>query len=198
MFKLQPNDALLIVDVQRDFCAGGALAVPKGDEVVPIINRVAAAFMAQGLPIYMSADWHQADSKHFTQWPVHCVQNTNGAKFHPDFDPALLTYATLIVKGNRDGDGYSAFEGDVLHTYAKLLDRLKFDGIKRLVICGLATDYCVKATALDAITQAGTLDHPFEVIVLLDAIRGVDLKPHDSILAISDMATFGVQMELSE
>ena len=161
---------MLVVDVQNDFCAGGTLAVPDGDRVVEPINRLMTGCAAVGIPIFASRDWHPAGSRHFADhggpWPVHCVADTPGAAFHPGLH---LPVATLVVsKGQApDTDGYSAFEG-TLPDGTRLGDALAAGGVRELVVCGLATDYCVRASVLDAIR------HGFRVAVVSDAIAGVD------------------------
>lgn len=162
--------ALLVVDVQNDFCAGGALAVPDGDRVVEPINRLLTGYAADGVPTFASRDWHPAGSRHFAEqggpWPVHCVANTPGAAFHPRL---RLPAATLVVsKGQApDTDGYSAFEG-TLPGGVGLREALATRGITDLVVCGLATDYCVRASVLDAIREGLRVD------VVTDAVAAVD------------------------
>ena len=168
-------DALIVVDVQRDFCPGGALAVPRGDEVVPVINRL---FVLTDWLTVATRDWHPADHCSFkTQggiWPPHCVAGTNGAGFHPALDQAHIRH--VVSKAvTRDAEVYSGFHGTDLA--ALLASR----GIRRAFVCGLATDYCVKATALDA-RRAG-----LGVVVIEDAIRGVEVKPGDCRKAIDEM-----------
>jgi nicotinamidase/pyrazinamidase len=185
------SPALLIVDVQNDFCPGGALEVAEGDAVVAPLNRRIAAMQADGAPIYASRDWHPAVTSHFAtyggRWPRHCVAGTDGAAFHRDL--ALPASAIIITKGNESGvDGYSAFDG---RTYAgtTFLDDLRSRGIRHLVVGGLATDYCVRASVLDAL-EAG-----FGVTVLTEAIRGVEMKPGDSMRAIDEMRAAGACFE---
>ncbi|MCS7273569.1 MAG: bifunctional nicotinamidase/pyrazinamidase [Fimbriimonadales bacterium] len=185
------NDvALLIVDVQNDFCPGGALAVAEGDQVIPPLNEAAATIAQRGGAVFASRDWHPRQTKHFAEfggkWPVHCVQGTEGAAFHPDL--RLPEGTVIISKGTgTEDDGYSAFEG---HTEdGKTLDEaLRARGIKRLLVGGLATDYCVRASVLDA------LRHGYEVIVLTDAIRGVNLQPDDSARALQEMQNAGARL----
>lgn len=170
-----PTDALIVVDVQRDFCPGGALAVPRGDEVVPVINRLLA--LTDWLTV-ATRDWHPADHCSFRAqggiWPPHCVAGTDGAAFHPALDRARV-HRVVSKAVTRDSEAYSGFQGTDL---AALLARR---GIRRAFVCGLATDYCVKATALDA--QRAGLD----VVVFEDAIRGVEVKPGDCVKAIDEM-----------
>jgi nicotinamidase/pyrazinamidase len=163
------TDALFIVDLQNDFCPGGALAVPNGDRVMPVLNSLIEKFVAAGRPVYLSRDWHPPDTSHFTPfggpWPVHCVAGTAGADFHPDL--RVPADATVVSKGqDRRDDGYSAFEG-VTEDGRPLVEDLGRRGVSRLYIAGLATDYCVRATALDA-RRAG-----LEVAVVTDAIAGI-------------------------
>jgi nicotinamidase/pyrazinamidase len=187
------SDALLIVDVQNDFCAGGALAVPDADAVVPVINRVARTMAQQGALILASRDWHPRQSRHFTTaggpWPMHCVAGTPGAQFHPGLD--LPEGTEVITKGDDpDANGYSAFEGR-LPSGESLKDALSRRGIRRLLVAGLATDYCVKHSVLDA-RRAG-----FDVALLADAVRGVDLRAGDSEDALRQMRAAGAQIATS-
>jgi nicotinamidase/pyrazinamidase len=182
--------ALLIVDVQNDFCAGGALAVRGGDEVVPVLNRVAARAAALGWPIYASRDWHPADSRHFTihggLWPVHCVAGTEGARLHPDL--RLPVGTMIITKGTGpDDDGYSAFDGQVPGR-GPFIDDLRARGVTHLVIGGLATDYCVRHNVLDALRQG------LSVQLLEDAIRAVDVTPGDGAAALDEMRAAGAEV----
>ncbi|SDN64001.1 nicotinamidase/pyrazinamidase [Halomonas shengliensis] len=142
-----PDDALLVVDMQNDFCEGGALAVAGGAALVPGINAEIAAARAAGALVVASRDWHPVDHASFTHrggpWPVHCVQDTQGAAFHPDL--ALPDEAIRVSKATAfDADAYSAFDGTGLGGY------LREKGVSRVVVCGLALDVCVKATALEA------------------------------------------------
>ena len=177
--------ALLIVDVQQDFCAGGALAVPDGDRVVPPLNRVSLARR----PVYVSRDWHPAASAHFAahggQWPVHCVANTPGARFHDDL--VLPDDVVIITKGESpSADGYSAFDGRTSAGVSFEHD-LRQRRVTHLLVGGLATDYCVRQSVLDS-RRAG-----FDVSVLTDAIAGVDLIRGDSERALEDMGTAGAR-----
>jgi nicotinamidase/pyrazinamidase len=162
--------ALLVVDVQNDFCAGGTLAVPDGDRVVEPINRLMHDYAAAGNPIFASRDWHPAGSRHFADnggpWPVHCVADTPGAAFHPGLD--LPAGARIVSKGQApDTDGYSSFEG-TLPDGTRLGEALAAGGVRELVVCGLATDYCVRASVLDAVRLG------LRVEVVSDAIAAVD------------------------
>lgn len=182
--------ALLVVDVQNDFCAGGALAVPRGDRVVDPINRLLAAYAAAGAAIFASRDWHPSGSSHFAdqggQWPVHCVADTSGAAFHPRL---RFPDATAVVsKGQAaDSDGYSAFDG-TLPTGQSLETALAEGAVGHLTVCGLATDYCVRASVLDA--RARGLD----VSVIREAIAAVNLNPGDEAAALGEMRTAGAEL----
>jgi nicotinamidase/pyrazinamidase len=186
--RTPPSSALLIVDVQNDFCAGGALAVPDGDAVVPVVNRLAAWAAGAGLPVFASRDWHPRDSAHFAErggaWPVHCVQGTHGAAFHPNL---RLPGGTLVVtKGDRpDDEGYDAFDGRV-SPQVPFAEALRARGVRHLFVAGLATDYCVKSSALGA-AAAG-----FAVTVVEDAVRAVDMRPGDGARALDEMKTAGI------
>jgi len=182
--------ALLIVDVQNDFCPGGALPVPEGDQVVPVLNRAIERFQQGGGLIIASRDWHPARSTHFAayggKWPVHCVQDTEGAAFHPQL--RLPAEAVVVSKGTGENeDGYSAFEART-NDGTPLEDLLREKGVRRLVVGGLATDYCVRASVL------GALERGFEVLVLRDAIRGVDVQPGDSERALAEMQQKGAKL----
>ena len=183
-FVVDETSALIIVDVQRDFCTGGALPVPDGDSIVPVLNRYVQKFVTARAPIYATRDWHPPSHVSFTSqggsWPQHCVQNTDGAAFHPGLE--LPEGVTIVSKAlEPSSDAYSGFEG------TDLAENLRKQGIRRLFIGGLATDYCVKHTVLDA------LDMGFEVILLEDAIRGVEVKAGDSDKAIRDMVENGAK-----
>ena len=167
---------LLIVDVQNDFCPGGALAVKDGDKVVPVINGIIDKFDL----VLASKDWHPVDSVHFEKWPVHCVQNTYGADFHPDLQTDKIDRVLLKGTQNKD-DGYSAFEA----TNISLADFLRGEGVTDLYVCGLATDYCVKATALDACKLG------FRTYVITDAVAAVNLNPGDDKKALEEISSQG-------
>ena len=186
-------DALLVVDIQNDFCAGGSLAVPDGDAVVPVMNAYMARAEATGMPVYVSRDWHPAVTSHFAAyggtWPPHCVQNTHGAELHSEL--RVPTTALLASKGmDPDDDGYSNIDA-VLPDGSLLLDSLRAGGVTRVFVGGLATDYCVKATALDAL-KAG-----LAVVVLLDACRAVDAQPGDGERAIAAMVAAGARVAVN-
>lgn len=183
------KNALLIVDMQNDFCPEGALPVAYGDEAVPVLNRYIEIFTAEKTPIYASRDWHPAKTVHFKKfggaWPVHCVQGTFGAEFHPDLN--LPKDTVIITKGDDpDSDSYSAFDGRDGSGRA-FAGCLKADGVTRLYVGGLATDYCVRQTVLDAIRKG------LAVTVLMDAVKGVDVRKGDSERALKEMADSGAE-----
>lgn len=176
--------ALIIADVQNDFCPGGTLAVPHGNEIIPALNELTKRFLDKGDVVVKSRDWHPLTTSHFVThggtWPVHCVQNTYGAEFHPDLldDPRII----VISKGLGNSDNYSAFDNTEL---ARMLRDLNVD---ELWVGGLATDYCVKDTVLDGL-KAG-----FKVVALTEAMRAVDVMPGDGERAIEEMRTAGAQI----
>lgn len=183
------KNALLIIDIQNDFCPDGALPVAGGDEVVPVLNRYIEIFSAEGAPIFASRDWHPAKTIHFEKfggkWPVHCVQGTLGAEFHPDLE--LPKKAVVISAGDDpNSQGYSAFEGHD-EKNRPFIDCLRSEGVNHLYIGGLATDYCVRYTVLDA------LKNGFAVTVLTDAVKGVDVKEGDSKRALEEMSKAGAE-----
>jgi nicotinamidase/pyrazinamidase len=178
------RDALIVVDVQRDFCPGGALPVPEGDRVVPVINRL----LDWPWRAVATRDWHPADHCSFRSqggiWPPHCVAGTPGAEFHPDL--RADRFGDVISKATTaTAEAYSGFQG------TDLAARLRRAGIQRVFVTGLATDYCVKATALDA-RRAG-----LEVVLLSDAIRGVEVRPGDCAAAVTEMQAAGVRVTSS-
>jgi nicotinamidase/pyrazinamidase len=169
---------LLVVDVQNDFCPGGSLAVPEGDKVVPIINQLMDKFSV----VVASKDWHPKQTVHFQKWPVHCVHNSRGADFHPGIQTTKIEQVFLKGTGNKD-DGYSAFEA----TNLDLKDYLKKKGVTELYVSGLATDYCVRASAIDAVKNG------FNTFVVIDAIAAVNVNPGDDKKALEDMKQVGVK-----
>jgi nicotinamidase/pyrazinamidase len=188
---MQPTDALIIVDVQNDFCPGGALAVRGGDAVVPVLNRAIEKFTKAGLPVFATRDWHPEQTAHFNThggpWPPHCIRQTHGADFHREL--AVGENVIIVSKGmDADADSYSGFQA-IDGRGVALPDLLRRRGIERVFVGGLATDYCVKHTVLDAIKQG------FKVVLLLDAIRGVDLEPGDSKKALDEMISAGASTE---
>jgi nicotinamidase/pyrazinamidase len=180
--RLQTGDALIIADVQNDFLPGGKLAVPHGDEVVPVLNRYISLFDAQKLPIYAIRDWHPALHCSFLPqggiWPPHCVQESQGAQFSSQL---LLPRQVIIISKatEREFEAYSGFQG------TSLASSLKQQCIQRLFIGGLATDYCVLNTVMDALTLQ------FQVFVLEDAIRAIDLQLGDGDRALQKMQSRG-------
>jgi len=180
----QPKQALIVVDVQNDFCLGGTLAVPHGDDVIEPLNQLIDDFLKRGAPVYKSRDWHTPTTKHFAAyggtWPVHCVQDTAGAEFHPALrdDPRI----TVISKGLGDTDCYSAFDETDLAT------QLHKQNVEEVVVGGLATDYCVKNTVLDALKKG------FKVKAIENAMRAVDLQPGDGERAIDEMRDAGADI----
>lgn len=205
--ELTNRDALLIVDVQHDFLPGGALAVSGGDEIIPLINSIQEKFDF----IVATQDFHPIDHKSFAAnhtdgevgqliewkenlqilWPVHCVQQTLGTAFHPDL--AQKNWKTIIQKGtNSDYDSYSGFFDNSYQIDTGLAAYLKNNGIVRVFVCGLALDYCVKFTALDA------KELHFETYLITDATRAVNLNPEDGRDALSDLEDAGVKLITSE
>jgi len=181
------KDALIIVDVQKDFCTEGALPVPEGEKVVPVLNKYIEKFYEAGALIIATRDWHPSNHISFKnyggRWPSHCIQETPGADFHPDLK--LPREAKIVSKAtSADKEAYSGFDGTDLET------ELRNAGIQRLFVGGLATDYCVKSTVLDALRLG------FETVLLFDAIKGVDVNPGDSEKAIREMLKRGAKKGL--
>ena len=189
IIELQPRDALLMVDVQNDFLPGGRLPVPHGDEVIQPLNAYISRFAVQGLPIFASRDWHPPDHGSFRKrggrWPVHCVAGSEGAQFPPAL--RVPGNARTISKAiTSDRDCYSAFDN------TKLTAQLRGLGIQRLFVGGLATEYCVRATVEDSLREG------FDVILLTDAIRALNIEPGDGDRAIQRMVQAGaapIQLE---
>jgi nicotinamidase/pyrazinamidase len=182
------HPALLVVDVQVDFCPGGALAVKNGDEVVLGLNRIIEAFERRSLPIFFTRDWHPADHISFKSrggiWPPHCVQGTPGAEFYPSLK--IPADAFIVSKGSsRDTEAYSGFQGTDLEERMKSLD------VDEIFLGGLTTDYCVRESTLDA-RKAG-----FSVTVIEDCIRAVDASPGDGERALADMRSAGARLATS-
>ena len=175
--------ALLIVDLQNDFCPGGSLAIKEGNQIVPIINEL----MDNMDLVITTQDWHPHDSTHFENWPVHCVANTEGAKLNPILNEHKIDQKVLKGTGH-DDHGYSAFDA----TNISLPDYLKTQNVGSLYIVGLATDYCVKASALDA-SKLG-----FHTYVVTDAIAAVDLKEGDGKKALDEMYKAGCLLVKSD
>jgi len=187
---MQSKNALIVVDVQNDFCPGGALPVTEGDQVVSPLNRYIAKFEQAGSPIFATRDWHPVKTSHFNTsggpWPPHCIQGSPGAEFHPALK---LPSETVIVSAGMgpDEDGYSGFLGRDANGN-KLVDLLRQRGVQRIFVGGLATDYCVKHTVLDGLKE------DFKVVLLTDSVRGVNLQPDDSARAIKEMLNAGDEM----
>jgi nicotinamidase/pyrazinamidase len=184
---LQPGDALIIVDVQIDFCPGGALPIERGDEVVPVINRWMAAAVDVRVRVYASRDWHPARHLSFAEsggpWPPHCLQDSYGARFHPDLK--LPDSAIIVTKGVRfDRDQYSAFDE------TGLAAELRKSGVRRVWVGGLAQDVCVRATVLDA------RQHEFDTIVIADGTRPVTPAGGDT--ANEEMRQAGARFEMTD
>lgn len=196
MVRYQRGVALVIVDVQNDFAdPAGSLSVPGAQDVIPVINRAAASALASGGFIVLTQDWHPQHTPHFAQdggpWPVHCVADSWGAELHPALDVPPGT--CIVRKGSNGEDGYSAFTmrdtvtgADVPTMLQPLLETV---GVEEVVVVGLATDYCVKATALDA-ARLG-----FRTTVLTDAIAAVDLRAGDGDRALDEMVAAGVSLD---
>jgi nicotinamidase/pyrazinamidase len=185
---MEANKALVILDVQNDFCPGGALGVQEGDRVVPVLNRYMEKFAQARMPIFVTRDWHPPRTTHFNTagglWPPHCVQGSKGAEFHPGLK--ISSDTVVLSKGMAvDEDSYSGFAA-VDSRGVVLNDVLRQSGIERIYVGGLATDYCVKETVLDGLRQG------FQVVLLQDGICGVNLQPEDSDQAIDAMVKAGV------
>jgi nicotinamidase/pyrazinamidase len=183
--KISETDVLLIVDVQNDFCPGGALAVPGGDDVVEVINWLLPNFHHS----IATQDFHPADHSSFEEhggpWPVHCVQGTKGAELHPGLEVDKID--DVVQKGTeRDTDGYSGFAG------TDLADRLHALDATRVYVTGLATDYCVRATALEA------MDEGFDVVVVADAVAAVELEAGDGDRALKELRSAGATLITSD
>ena len=179
---VRPGDALVVVDVQNDFLPGGALAVPDGDQVSAPLNRVIGLFRQRGLPVFFTRDWHPANHCSFRQqggpWPPHCMAGTDGAGFSAEL--AVGPDAVVISKATTpDRDAYSGFEG------TDLADRLHEKHVNRIVVGGLATDYCVLNTVRDALRLG------LAVLLIEDAVRAVNLQPEDGRRALEEMRRLG-------
>lgn len=185
--KFVPGDALLVIDVQNDFCPpDGSLAVPEGDRIVPVLNRWIEAAHEAGIPVRASRCWHPPGHVSFRErggpWPPHCVQNTRGAEFHADL--RLPPHTPIVTKGaNLDRDDYSDFAG------TGFADELRCAGVKRLWVGGLALDYCVRATVLDALREG------FAVRLIRSATRAVEANPGDGERALAEMRAAGAVIE---
>lgn len=190
MTEYDATTALIVVDIQNDFAdPGGNLYVRDGEQVVPLANRQVEAALAAGAPVFYSQDWHPEHTPHFARdggtWPVHCVQDTRGAELHP----GLLVHGGVVRKGSNGEDGYSAFSmrdpetGEIRPTELNAL--LQRAVVERVVVLGLATDYCVRATVLDALARG------YETRVVAHAVRAVDLQPGDGQRALDEMEAAG-------
>jgi nicotinamidase/pyrazinamidase len=180
-----PGDALIVVDVQADFLPGGALGVPHGDAVVAPLNRLIDAWSARGFPLYFTRDWHPADHCSFAAqggpWPVHCVAGTPGAEFSPALH--IPSSAKVVSKAVRaDEEAYSVFKG------TGLLHELRTAGVTRIVLGGLATDYCVRYSGADALAAG------IDVVVLQDAVCAVDVHPGDGDRALRELTSAGAEL----
>lgn len=180
--KLHDGDALIVVDVQNDFLPGGALAVTGGDAVIAPLNCLSGKFAANGLALIFSRDWHPPDHCSFSEnggtWPRHCVAGTHGAEFPGAL--AIPDSASIVSKATEAGEeSYSALQG------TGLAATLRDQGVRRVFVGGLATDYCIRATVFDL------LDAGFATILLLDAVRAVDVKPGGGENAIREMSAAG-------
>lgn len=182
--SVNAKSALIIVDVQNDFCPGGSLAVSDGDAVVPVLNQYASLFAKADAKVYATRDWHPTDHLSFAEqggiWPVHCVKDTSGAAFHADL--MLPQGTTIISKAQKaEEEAYSGFGG------TDLAAQLRREGIERLYVGGLATDYCVKSTVLDALKEG------FETYFLTDGSKGVEVNAGDVAAAEAEMARAGAK-----
>jgi nicotinamidase/pyrazinamidase len=181
----EKNDALLVVDPQMDFFPGGALPVGGGDSILPTVNQALRAFSDAGLPIFVTRDWHPADHCSFINqggpWPDHCVKGSAGAELHPDLElPPIFNMVQKATTSDREA--YSDFEGTGL---AETFHRL---GVQRVVVCGLALEYCVRAACIDAV-EAG-----FEAVLLTDGTRPVEVSPGDGERTLAELRTAGVEL----
>jgi nicotinamidase-related amidase len=181
----KPRDALLVVDPQVDFFPGGALPVADGETILPTINRALRAFSEAGLPVFLTRDWHPADHcsfiTHGGPWPEHCVKGTAGAELHPDLEPPPI-FSVVQKATTSDREAYSDFEGTRLDEVLRAL------GIERVVVCGLALEYCVRAACLDAV-QAG-----FSAALLIDGTRPVEVEPGDGDRTLDELRAAGVEI----
>jgi nicotinamidase/pyrazinamidase len=180
------GDTLIIVDMQRDFLPGGALAIAGSEQIVGAVNHYASEFARASLPVFATRDWHPVNHCSFAElggrWPEHCVAGTHGAEWAPGLELPPLTQ--VISKGRQaESEGYSAFDGTHLGMQLRAL------GVRRTFLCGLATDYCVRATALDALREG------FEVVLLVDAIRAADVRPGDGLRALAQMKARGARTQ---
>jgi len=179
-------NALILVDIQNDFCPGGALAVKEGDQIVPVVNELQKRFPL----IVATKDWHPAGHSSFTIWPPHCVQESHGAEFVEGLDTSRL--ARIFLKGtDMEIDSYSGFFDNEHKRATGLGDYLRERGVTDVTVVGLATDYCVKFTALDALGLG------FTTSVVVDACRGVEVNEGDTARALAEMAAAGATITQS-
>lgn len=201
------KSALLLIDLQNDFCPGGALAVAEGDATINIANLAIAACRHANIPVVASQDWHPVDHRSFAVnsaaevwttgeldglpqvwWPEHCVQHQSGAEFHPELNTAAIDFT--VYKGEDPAiDSYSAFFDNGKRAATPLHDWLKQQQISHLLVMGLATDYCVKFSVLDALSLG------YRVTLLADGCRGVNMQPDDSQQAIEQMQLAGAEIQ---
>ena len=192
-FHIKPHSALLVVDVQNDFCPGGSLAVSEGDKVVPELNRWISAFKAARRPVAYTRDWHPPDHCSFREqggpWPVHCVQGTRGVEFHPDLKIDGPVFSKAFHSNEEAYSGFGGFlDEDGRITTLSLADWLRRQGVRHVYVGGLTTDYCVLTTTLDARKEG------FEVTVLASATRAVNVNPGDGERAFQRMREAGAQL----
>ena len=183
-FKVNESDALIVVDVQVDFCPGGRLPVPGGGRIIPVLNWYVDLFKGVRARVFATRDWHPPNHVSFKErggpWPPHCVQGSDGARFHPDLrlpeDVRVISKAT-----DPDRESYSGFDGTELDA------DLRKAGVRRVFVGGLATDYCVKNTVLDGLRLG------FDVVLLVDATKGIDRISGDSERAVREMLNKGAK-----
>ncbi|MDR3238008.1 MAG: isochorismatase family protein [Spirochaetia bacterium] len=182
------KQALIAVDIQNDFCPGGSLAVADGDKIIAPANRLIKLFEQKGYPVFFTRDWHPADHSSFNEnggaWPPHCVAGTQGALFHKDL---IVPERSFVISKavEKNSEAYSGFQGTDLSV------RLRSLGINDLVVIGLATDYCVKSTVMDAIQEG------FAVTVISDAVGAVNVQPDDGEKAMLEMQKAGAKTAAS-
>jgi nicotinamidase/pyrazinamidase len=185
MDPIGPADALIVVDVQNDFCAGGALAVPGAEGILDNVNRLLPRFQH----VLATKDWHPANHSSFKEqggpWPPHCVEDTPGAEFHPALESPLIE-KTFHKGSDVAAPGYSGFEG------TDLAEELRSRGVRRVFTCGLATDYCVKETTVAA-REAG-----FQAVAVTDAMSAVNASPGDGERALEEMRAAGTEMATTD
>jgi nicotinamidase/pyrazinamidase len=181
----QPHDALLVVDPQLDFFPGGALPVTDGDAILPTVNQALRVFAEAGLPIFVTRDWHPADHCSFGAqggpWPDHCVKGTAGAELHPGLEPPPI-FSVVQKATTSDREAYSGFEGTHLDEVLHALN------VNRVIVCGLALEYCVRAACLDAV-KAG-----FSAVLLIDGTRPVEVEPGDAERTLEELRAAGVEI----